>query len=71
MADAERQSHLQAVVKALPEQDRCCLALRAEGMPYREIAGVLGISLGSVAASLERSIAKLKRADQLTLTSSP
>jgi RNA polymerase sigma-70 factor, ECF subfamily len=58
-----RQKRLLAVVQALPEQDRSCLCMRAEGLRYREIAEALGISLGSVAASLGRSLAKLGRAD--------
>jgi RNA polymerase sigma-70 factor (ECF subfamily) len=56
------QQRMQAVVRALPEQDRWCLYLRAEGLRYRQIAEVLNISLGSVAASLERSLARLGRA---------
>lgn len=47
------------VVKVLPEQDSRCLALRAEGLRYREIAKVLGISLGAVSLSLTRSLARL------------
>ncbi|MGC2172096.1 MAG: sigma-70 family RNA polymerase sigma factor [Candidatus Sulfotelmatobacter sp.] len=58
-----RQRRLLAVVRALPEQEQSCLCLRAEGLRYREIAEALGISLGSVAASLARSLAKLGRAD--------
>ena len=61
--DRQRQKHLWAVVDALPEQDQNCLLLRAEGLRYREIAETLGISLGSVAASLARSFGKLSRAD--------
>jgi RNA polymerase sigma-70 factor, ECF subfamily len=60
----ERQQRLLAVVRAMPEQDQCCLSLRAEGLRYREIARVLGISLGSVANSLERSLSRLARADE-------
>jgi RNA polymerase sigma-70 factor (ECF subfamily) len=59
----QRQSRLLAVVRALPEQDQSCLSMRAEGLRYREIAQALGISLGSVAASLARSLEKLGRAD--------
>jgi RNA polymerase sigma-70 factor, ECF subfamily len=59
----QRQKRLLAVVQALPEQDQSCLHMRAEGLPYREIAEALGISLGSVAASLARSLARLGRAD--------
>jgi RNA polymerase sigma-70 factor, ECF subfamily len=68
--DRQRQKYLWAVVKALPEQDQLCLFLRAEGEPYREIAKTLDISLGSVAASLARSLAKLTRADRRASDSS-
>lgn len=61
----QRQTRLLAVVDALSEQDQTCLYLRAEGLPYREIAQVLGISLGSVAASLARSLARLGRVDEV------
>jgi RNA polymerase sigma-70 factor, ECF subfamily len=59
----QRQRRLLAVVAALPEQDQSCLCMRAEGLRYREIAEALGISLGSVAASLARSLEKIGRAD--------
>ena len=60
---SQRQRRLLAVLQALPAQDQRCLRLRAEGLRYREIASVLGISLGSVSASLARSLARLGRAD--------
>lgn len=63
MEDAQRQRGLLAVVRALPEQDRQCLHLRAEGLRYREIAEILGMSLGAVANSLQSSLARLARAD--------
>jgi RNA polymerase sigma-70 factor (ECF subfamily) len=50
-----------AVVNILPEQDRRCLYLRAEGLRYREIASVLDMSLGGVALSLARSLSRLQR----------
>lgn len=56
------EQRIQAVIQALQEQERRCLYLRAEGLRYREIAEVLGVSLGSVANSLERAIGKLSRA---------
>jgi RNA polymerase sigma-70 factor (ECF subfamily) len=65
MAARQRQQRLLAVVRALPEQERLCLSLRAEGLRYREIAEVLGISLGSVAASLEKSLSRLVRSEQV------
>jgi RNA polymerase sigma-70 factor (ECF subfamily) len=56
------QKRLLSVVRAMPEQNRWCLYLRAEGLRYREIAEVLDISLGSVALYLERSLAHIARA---------
>lgn len=63
LSSAERRHRLLAVVRALPEADQNCLRLRAEGLRYREIAAVLGISLGAVSISLTRSLARLIRAD--------
>jgi RNA polymerase sigma-70 factor, ECF subfamily len=62
LEQAHSEARIQAVIQALPEQDRRCLYLRAEGLRYREIAEALGVSLGSVANSLERAIGKLSRA---------
>jgi RNA polymerase sigma-70 factor (ECF subfamily) len=59
----ERRRRLLAVFRALPERDRQCLQLRAEGLPYREIARVLDISLGSVSAVIARSLARIARAE--------
>lgn len=61
----QRRKRLLAVVRALPEQDQSCLCMRAEGLRYREIADVLGISLGSVAASMARALARLESADKV------
>lgn len=59
----QRQQYLRAALAAMPERDQRCLRLRAEGLRYREIARVLGISLGAVSISLTRSLARLGRAD--------
>jgi RNA polymerase sigma-70 factor (ECF subfamily) len=64
LLSGQRLQRLQAVLRALPEQDQWCLSLRAEGLRYREIAEVLGMSLGSVSASLGRSLARFSRADE-------
>lgn len=61
---AQRQRHLQAVVRSLPEIEQSCLRLRAEGLRYREIAKIVGVSLGSVSVFLARSLARLIRADR-------
>ena len=63
-AFGQRQVHLRSVIDALSEMDRECLYLRAESLRYREIANVLGISVGSVANSLARSLARLSAADE-------
>jgi RNA polymerase sigma-70 factor (ECF subfamily) len=63
LSSAQRRHRLLAVVHALPEMDQGCLRLRAEGLRYREIAAVLGMSLGAVSISLTRSLARLIRAD--------
>jgi RNA polymerase sigma-70 factor (ECF subfamily) len=64
LADDRRMHRLRAVVLALPERDRQCLFLRAEGLRYREIAKTLDVSLGAVAKSLARTMARLTNADE-------
>jgi RNA polymerase sigma-70 factor, ECF subfamily len=63
LSSAQRRHRLLTVVHALPQADQACLRLRAEGLRYREIATVLGMSLGAVSISLTRSLARLIRAD--------
>lgn len=63
-SQAQRQQRLLSVVRAMPDVDQSCLRMRAEGLRYREIAAALGISLGSVALSIARSLSKLIRADR-------
>jgi RNA polymerase sigma-70 factor (ECF subfamily) len=58
----QSRRRVHAVVQALPERDRRCLDLRAEGLSYREIAEVLDMSLGGVSVSLARSLARIARA---------
>jgi RNA polymerase sigma-70 factor (ECF subfamily) len=62
LSSHQTQRRLLAVFRALPEQDRRCLALRAEGLRYREIGQVLGVSLGAVSLSLSRSLRRLTHA---------
>ncbi len=57
----ERRERLMAAAGRMSEREQHCLSLRAEGLRYRDIAGVLGISLGSVASSLERAMTRLTR----------
>jgi RNA polymerase sigma-70 factor, ECF subfamily len=59
--NSQTQQRLLAVVRALSEQDRNCLSLRAAGLRYREIAVTLDMSLGAVSLSLTRSLARIAR----------
>lgn len=61
LARSQTQQRLMAVVRALPEQDRRCLFLRAEGLRYSEISGVLDMSPAAISLSLSRSLARLAR----------
>jgi RNA polymerase sigma-70 factor (ECF subfamily) len=61
--ESQRQKRAANVIRALSQRDRACLALRAEGFRYREISEILGMSLGSVAASMARTLDKLQRAE--------
>ena len=63
-ASRQRRVRLAAAVNALPARERRCLQLRAEGLRYREIARVLGLSLGTVANTLARALARLRRVDE-------
>jgi RNA polymerase sigma-70 factor, ECF subfamily len=63
LLSSQRLQRLQAVLRALPEQAQWCLSLRSEGLRYREIAEVLGMSLTSVSASLGRSLARFNRVE--------
>ena len=56
---SQRRERTLAIVNVLPERDRRCLYLRAEGLRYRDIAGILDMSLGAVALSLARSLSRL------------
>jgi RNA polymerase sigma-70 factor (ECF subfamily) len=55
----EQHRRAVAILRALPERDRHCLHLRAAGLRYREIARVLGISLGAVGKSMARAVGRL------------
>ena len=55
----ERLQVLAAAVARLPQRQRECLHLRAEGLRYREIAEVLGVTTSAVSESLKRVIIRL------------
>jgi RNA polymerase sigma-70 factor (ECF subfamily) len=64
LVDDRRGRRLRSVLLALPDRDRQCLYLRAEGLRYRDIAKILNISLGAVAKSLTRAMTRLMNADE-------
>lgn len=64
MMSTQNQQRLLAVVEALPEQDRRCLFLRAEGLCYRDISEILNMSLGAVSISLARSLGRIARSTE-------
>jgi RNA polymerase sigma-70 factor (ECF subfamily) len=59
----ERRERLRAVFDALPDRERRCLFLRAEGLTYRDIAKAMSVSLGSVSKAVTRAVTRLMNAD--------
>lgn len=59
--EREQQQRLRTALARLSPQERYCLDLRTEGLGYREIAEVLGISTSTVATFLSRGIRKITR----------
>jgi RNA polymerase sigma-70 factor (ECF subfamily) len=55
----ETLMRLDAGMARLTEQQRQCVHLRVQGLRYREIATVLGISISSAAELLQRAIVRL------------
>ncbi len=58
----ERNTRVAAVLEELSPQQKNCLYLRSEGLRYREIAEVMGISASSVNEFLRRAIGRLAEA---------
>lgn len=58
----EKVKRLRTALTALPDQQRQCLHLRAEGLRYREIAEALGVSVTKVAEMIRYALARIERA---------
>ena len=58
----EKKQRLEAALQTLSPQQRNCLYLRAEGLRFREIAEVIGVSVSTVNEFLRRAIARLAEA---------
>src|SRR5262245_677161 len=63
LAGKQYRKKLLEVIDDLPETERCCLYLRAEGLRYRQIAEILEISLGGVALALGRALERLGKVE--------
>lgn len=55
----ESNQRLTAAIRALPEDQQKCLALRSQGLRYREIGELLGIGTTTVSDLLQRAIRTL------------
>lgn len=55
----EKLMHLRKCVKKLNEADKAIVALYLEGVPYKEISSILGISENNVAVKVKRIKSKL------------
>jgi RNA polymerase sigma factor (sigma-70 family) len=57
-----RIATLRNALQRLPARDRLLLALRSQGLSYRDIAGAAGIRLSSVGRLLARAVERCERA---------
>jgi RNA polymerase sigma-70 factor, ECF subfamily len=57
----ERLERLRSIVLNLTPLQRECLHLRAEGLRYREIAGLMDISISTVADAVRRATLKISK----------
>lgn len=62
LIEEERRRRLRDEVARLSAQQRLCLELRTQGLRYREIGEVLGISTSAVGEFLRRAVEHLRRA---------
>jgi RNA polymerase sigma-70 factor, ECF subfamily len=63
LLEKEHMARLHVQITNLTYEQQHCLYLRAEGLRYREIAEVLGVSVSVVAHHLNRAIAQLMRSE--------
>lgn len=59
LLDREKMRLVQEAIESLSPQQRNCLYLRSEGLRYREIAEVMGVSSSTVNEFLRRAITRL------------
>jgi RNA polymerase sigma-70 factor (ECF subfamily) len=61
LLEREQDARLKAALARLPESQRHCLHLRAEGLKYREIAEVLQVGISTVAEWVQKGLKSLER----------
>jgi len=61
LMEQERRARLQSALGRLSPQEKECLELRAEGLTYREIAGIMGMRLPTLVSFLGRVTKKIIR----------
>ena len=62
LIDEERRTRLRCEIDLLSAQQRACLELRAQGLRYREIGEIMGISTSAVGEFLRRAVKRLREA---------
>ncbi len=60
LLERERQQRLHHAIDQLSPAQKECLVLRSQGLKYREIAGVLNLSVSTVAENVQRGLDRLK-----------
>ena len=55
-----RRQQINSALAMLNDRERSCLMLRTEGLSYKEVSGVLGISAKSVSVYLARGLKKFE-----------
>lgn len=60
LLEQEKHTRLKRGVKQLSEAQRNCLALRSQGLKYREIADALNLSVSTVAENVQRGLQRLR-----------
>ena len=55
----DRLAYLRQCIKSLPEADKMMVSLFLEGLPYAEVAAIVGITENHVAVKMKRIKAKL------------
>jgi len=61
LLQAERRNQVRRGLSLLSAQERQALELRAEGLKYREIAGLMELQVSTIATFLSRAVNKISR----------